>query len=132
VGSKPEVTARSISRARGSLADSYGAAVALVIFALVPYLALTSAATPLASIMGPQVGLGPQALQLTNGMANAGYAFGTVMAVQFALQRPALERWEGGEEPAWRSPPLAARLRHTNTAARPVSSRLGRPRADES
>jgi MFS family permease len=70
---------------RGPLADSYGAAVALVIFALVPYLAMTSAVTPLAGLIGPQVGLSPQALQLTNGMANAGYAFGTVMAVQFAL-----------------------------------------------
>jgi MFS family permease len=72
-------------RLRGPLANSYGAAVALVIFALVPYLALTSAVTPLASIIGPQVGLGPQAMQLTDGMANAGYAFGTVMAVQFAV-----------------------------------------------
>ena len=34
-------------RVRGPLADSYGAAVALVICALVPYLALTSAVTPL-------------------------------------------------------------------------------------
>ena len=72
-------------RVRGPLADSYSAAVALVIFSLVPYLALTSAITPLSSIIGPQVGLSPQALQLTNGMANAGYAFGTVMAVQFAM-----------------------------------------------
>ncbi len=72
-------------RSRGPLADSYGAAVALVIFALVPYLALTSAVTPLAGLIGPQVGLSSQALQLTDGMANAGYAFGTVMAVQFAV-----------------------------------------------
>jgi MFS family permease len=72
-------------RVRGPLADSYGAAVALVIFALIPYLALTSAVTPLSAIIGPQVGLSPQALQLTNGMANAGYAFGTVVAVQFAV-----------------------------------------------
>jgi MFS family permease len=72
-------------RLRGPLADSYGAAVALVICALVPYLALTSAVTPLSSIIGAQVGLSPQALQLTDGMANAGYAFGTVMAVQFAV-----------------------------------------------
>jgi MFS family permease len=74
-----------VRRLRGPLADSYIAAVALVIFALVPYLALTSAVTPLAAIIGPRVGLSPQALQLTDGMANAGYAFGTVMAVQFAV-----------------------------------------------
>lgn len=72
-------------RIRGPLADSYLAAVALVIFALVPYLVLTSAITPLQTIIAPQVGLSPQALQLTDGMANAGYAFGTVMAVQFAV-----------------------------------------------
>jgi MFS family permease len=74
-----------LTHLRGPLADSYGAAVALVIFALVPYLALTAAVAPLATTIGPQVGLSPQAFQLTNGMANAGYAFGTVMAVQFAM-----------------------------------------------
>lgn len=72
-------------RVRGPLADSYAAAAALVICALIPYLALTSAITPLTTIIGRQVGLGAQALQLTNGMANAGYAFGTVLAVQLAV-----------------------------------------------
>lgn len=72
-------------RFRGPLADSYPAAVALVVFALIPYLALTSAVTPLTQILGRQVGLSPQALALTDGMANAAYAFGTVMAVQFAV-----------------------------------------------
>ncbi|HEY2319165.1 MAG TPA: MFS transporter [Solirubrobacteraceae bacterium] len=72
-------------RFRGPLADSYGAAVALVVFALIPYLALSSALTPLTPLIGKDVGLSPQALALTNGMANAGYAFGTVMAVQFAV-----------------------------------------------
>jgi MFS family permease len=67
------------------LADSYAGAVALVVCALIPYLALTSATTPLSTIIAKQVGLSPQAMQLTDGMANAGYAFGTVMAVQFAL-----------------------------------------------
>ncbi|HET8978379.1 MAG TPA: MFS transporter [Solirubrobacteraceae bacterium] len=72
-------------RFRGPLADSYPAAVALVVFALIPYLALTSALTPLQQVLGTGVGLSPQALQLTTGMANAGYAFGTVVAVQFAV-----------------------------------------------
>ncbi len=72
-------------RFRGPLADSYPAAVALVVFALIPYLALTSALTPLQQIVGKSVGLSPQALQLTAGMANAGYALGTVVAVQFAV-----------------------------------------------
>ncbi|MFZ0042696.1 MAG: MFS transporter [Solirubrobacteraceae bacterium] len=72
-------------RFRGPLADSYLAAVALVVFALVPYLALTSAITPLTPILSKDVGLSMQALQLTSGMANAAYAFGTVLAVQFAV-----------------------------------------------
>jgi predicted MFS family arabinose efflux permease len=72
-------------RFRGPLADSYPAAVALVVFALIPYLALSGALTPLTQIMAKDIGLSPQALQLTNGMANAGYAFGTAMAVQFAV-----------------------------------------------
>jgi MFS family permease len=72
-------------RFRGPLADSYPAAVALVVFALVPYLALTSALTPLQPILSKSLPLSPQALQLTTGMANAAYAFGTVMAVQFAV-----------------------------------------------
>ncbi len=43
------------------------------------------AVTPLTQILGRQVGLSPQALQTTDGMANAAYAFGTVAAVQFAV-----------------------------------------------
>ncbi|HWE11753.1 MAG TPA: MFS transporter [Solirubrobacteraceae bacterium] len=71
-------------RFRGPLANSYPAAVALVVFALTPYLGLTGALTPLTPILTKSLGLSPQAFQLTTGMANAGYAFGTVLAVQFA------------------------------------------------
>jgi MFS family permease len=72
-------------RFRGPLADSYPAAVALVVLALIPYLALTSAINPLAPILSKSLPLSPQALELSTGMANAAYAFGTVMAVQFAV-----------------------------------------------
>ncbi|MGH2890861.1 MAG: MFS transporter [Solirubrobacteraceae bacterium] len=72
-------------RLRGPLADSYPAAAALVVLALVPYLALSSALTPLTPVVGRRVGLSPQALQLAAGMANAAYAFGTVVAVQLAV-----------------------------------------------
>ncbi|HWF73813.1 MAG TPA: MFS transporter [Solirubrobacteraceae bacterium] len=71
-------------RFRGPLANSYPAAVALVVFALVPYLALTAAFAPLTPVLVKSLGLSQQALQLTSGMANAAYAFGTVLAVQFA------------------------------------------------
>jgi MFS family permease len=72
-------------RFRGPLADSYPAAVTLVVFALVPYLGLTSALTPLMPVLSKSLGLSRQPLELTTGMANAGYAFGTVLAVQFAV-----------------------------------------------
>jgi hypothetical protein len=40
------------------------------------------------------------------------------------LERPDLERWEQGDEPAWHSPPLAAGIRHgvrvTEDAAAPA------------
>ena len=71
-------------RVRGPWADSYLAAVALVVFALVPYLALTGAFTSLTPALAKSIGLSDQALALTSGMANAAYAFGTVLAVQFA------------------------------------------------
>jgi MFS family permease len=71
-------------RFRGPLAGSYPAAVALVVCALVPYLALTAAIVPLTPLLVKSLGLSDQALELTSGMANAAYAFGTVLAVQFA------------------------------------------------
>lgn len=69
---------------RGPLADSYAGAVALVVSALVPYLALTAALTPLTKLIGEDLHLSRGALELTSGMANAAYAFGTVVAVQLA------------------------------------------------
>jgi MFS family permease len=69
---------------KGPLADSYWAAAALVIFALTPYLALTAAFTPLTPVLAKSIHLSQQSLQLTSGMANAGYALGTVISVQFA------------------------------------------------
>jgi hypothetical protein len=71
-------------RFRGPLADSYSAA-ALVAFALIPYLALSSAITPLTPVLSNSLPMSTQALQLTTGMASAAYTFGTVLAVQFAV-----------------------------------------------
>jgi MFS family permease len=73
---------------RGPLADSYPSAVALVVFALTPYLALSTALVPLTPILAKSVGLSQQSLELTSGMANAAYAFGTVAAVQLAVHLP--------------------------------------------
>lgn len=73
---------------KGPLAGSYPSAVALVLCALTPYLALSTALLPLTTVLAKSVGLGQQGLELTSGMANAAYAFGTVAAVQLALHLP--------------------------------------------
>ncbi|HWF33155.1 MAG TPA: MFS transporter [Solirubrobacteraceae bacterium] len=75
-------------RLKGPLASSYPSAVVLVVCALVPYLALSTALVPLTPVLSKSLGLSEQALQLTNGMANAAYAFGTVLAVQLAVHLP--------------------------------------------
>jgi MFS family permease len=68
----------------GPLANSYPAAVALVVLALAPFLMLTAAVLPLAKTIAPDVGLSPAGFDLTVVMSDAAYAFGTVLAVQFA------------------------------------------------
>ena len=71
---------------QGLLAGRYPAVAAMVIFALVPFLGLSAALQPLSPIIGEQLYMSRQALALTTGMANAGYAIGTILAAQFALQ----------------------------------------------
>ena len=80
--------ARSLLTRKGPLAGRYPAVAAMVIFALVPYLALSAALQPLAPIIARQLHMSLQAMSLTQGLANAGYAMGTVFAVQFALRLP--------------------------------------------
>ncbi|MGN6255925.1 MAG: MFS transporter [Solirubrobacterales bacterium] len=74
---------------RGPLADSYWAAVALVLMALTPFLVLSSALFPLQEAVEKGTGLGESGFQLTNAMADAGYCFGTVLAVQLLQRLPA-------------------------------------------
>jgi MFS family permease len=71
-------------RFRGPLAGRYPAAAILVVFALIPYLALSAAMFPLLPVLSKSLGMSEQSLELTMGMANAAYAIGTVLAVQFA------------------------------------------------
>jgi len=73
---------------QGLLAGRYPAAAAMVIFALVPYLGLSAALQPLTPIIGGQLHMSMQTMSLGLGMANAGYAVGTVLAVQFAQLLP--------------------------------------------
>jgi predicted MFS family arabinose efflux permease len=73
---------------RGPLASSYLAAVALVVCALVPFLLLTAALLPLLPLLAKSMKLSMSALNITVGLAEGGYAFGTVLAVQFAVRMP--------------------------------------------
>jgi MFS family permease len=73
---------------QGPLAGRYPASAAMVIFALVPYLGLSAALQPLTPIIGEQLHMSAQTMSLAFGMANAGYAVGTVLAVQFAQLLP--------------------------------------------
>ncbi|HEX3796002.1 MAG TPA: MFS transporter [Acidimicrobiales bacterium] len=71
------------------MANSYAGAAALVIFSLVPYLALTASVLPLSSILAKGVGLSDSSLSLTIALSTGAYALGTVLAVQFAVHLPA-------------------------------------------
>jgi MFS family permease len=72
----------------GPLAGRYPAAAAMVILFLVPYLGLSSALQPIQPFISQQLHMSAQTASLSSGMANAGYAIGTVLAVQFAQHLP--------------------------------------------
>jgi MFS family permease len=73
---------------RGPLAHRYWAAATMVVFALVPYLALSAAIGPLTPIIARDLHMSLQTMSLASGLGNAGYAVGTVLAVQFAMHLP--------------------------------------------
>jgi nucleotide-binding universal stress UspA family protein/MFS family permease len=60
----------------------------MVVLFLVPYLGLSSALLPLTPIIASQLHTSLQTINLGYGLANAGYALGTVLAVQIAQRRP--------------------------------------------
>ena len=73
---------------QGPWTGRYPAAAALVIFALVPYLALSAALQPLTPIIARDLHTSLQSMSLASGLANAGYAVGTVLAVLLAQHLP--------------------------------------------
>jgi MFS family permease len=73
---------------QGMLAGRYPAAAVMVVAALIPYLALSAALPPLTPIIAHDFHVSLQRLSLGAGMANAAYAVGTVLAVQFAQHLP--------------------------------------------
>jgi MFS family permease len=74
----------AMTRFRGPLAGRYPAVAAMVVFALVPYLALAAALSSITPLIASQLHMSVQTVNLTSGMANAGYAVGTVLAFQLA------------------------------------------------
>src|ERR1700712_782801 len=54
--------------------------------ALPPFLALSSAIPPLEGSIGHDVGLGASGLEMSAGMADAAYCFGTVLAIQLVTR----------------------------------------------
>lgn len=73
---------------KGPFADSYLAAVALVACSLIPYLALTASVLPVLPQVGKALHLSAPTLDLAVAMSTAGYAVGTVFAVEFAVRLP--------------------------------------------
>ena len=73
---------------QGPLAGRYPAVAAMVMFALIPYLALSAALGPLTPIIAKQLHMSMQTMSLGEGLGNAAYAVGTVLAVQFAQHLP--------------------------------------------
>lgn len=73
---------------QGPLAGRFPAVAMMVIFALIPYLALSAALAPLVPLIARDLHMSSQTMSLSSGMANAAYAVGTVLAVQFAQLLP--------------------------------------------
>jgi MFS family permease len=73
---------------QGPLAGRYPAVASMVVFALVPYLALSGALGAITPAITADLHSSPQTMAIGFGLANAAYAVGTVLAVQFAQLLP--------------------------------------------
>jgi len=73
---------------QGPLAGRYPAVASMVVLFLVPYLALSAALQPITPLIAGTLHMSLQATSLGSGMANAAYAAGTVLSVQFAQHLP--------------------------------------------
>ncbi len=73
---------------QGPLAGRYVAVASMVMCALLPYLVLSAAIQPLTPMITKQLGMSAQTFSTGTGFANAAYAVGTILAVQFAQHLP--------------------------------------------
>jgi len=72
----------------GPLAGHYPAANLMVILLLLPYLGLSGALQPIMPFLSAQLHMTPQTASIADGLANAAYALGTVLALQLAQMLP--------------------------------------------
>jgi nucleotide-binding universal stress UspA family protein/MFS family permease len=72
----------------GPLSGRYAPTAAMVVLFLVPYLGLSGALQPLTPLIATQLHASEQTISIGYGLANAGYAIGTVLAVQLAQHLP--------------------------------------------
>jgi MFS family permease len=73
---------------QGPLAGRYFAVAAMVLLALIPYLALSAALSPITPFIAESLHASTQAMALGSGLSNAAYAVGTVLAVMLAQHFP--------------------------------------------
>ncbi|TYB95466.1 MFS transporter [Micromonospora sp. WP24] len=73
---------------KGPLAHNYPAVATMVVAALVPYLVVSVALDPLTPVIARDLGMSTGQTSLAVGLANAGYALGTVLSVQLAQHLP--------------------------------------------
>jgi MFS family permease len=73
---------------QGPLAGRYFVVAAMVMLALIPYLAVSAALGPITPIIAEQLHASEQTMSLASGLSNAAYAVGTVLAVAFAQHLP--------------------------------------------
>jgi len=72
----------------GPLAGNYAAATAMVLLLVIPYLGLSAALQRITPILSAQLHMTPQTASIADGLANAAYAVGTVLALQLAQILP--------------------------------------------
>jgi MFS family permease len=77
-----------VTNRTGPLAGRYPFVATMAILALVPYLTLSSALSPLIPFIQTDLHMSSQTVSLGLGLGNAGYAVGTVLAVLFAQHLP--------------------------------------------
>jgi len=78
----------SVQLRPGPLAGHYPAANAMVILLLLPYLGLSGALPSITPFLSAQLHMTPQTASIGDGLANAAYALGTVLALQLAQLLP--------------------------------------------